>query len=98
MVILICYLFLKAYWTSDHLTHLFKVYLMMKLTYRTLPNDDENDGIQHADAENAESETMPDGGNRNRKHWDDDCPWSEWYSAEDPVKGNLIFVMLIFLY
>ncbi|XP_040941927.1 rab3 GTPase-activating protein catalytic subunit isoform X5 [Gossypium hirsutum] len=76
-----------AYWTSDHLTHLFKVYLMMKLTYRTLPNDDENDGIQDADAENAESEKMPDGGNLNRKHWDDDCPWSEWYSAEDPVKG-----------
>ncbi|XP_012462559.1 uncharacterized protein LOC105782397 isoform X1 [Gossypium raimondii] len=76
-----------AYWTSDHLTHLFKVYLMMKLTYRTLPNDDENDGIQDADAENAESEKMPDGGNHNRKHWDDDCPWSEWYSAEDPVKG-----------
>jgi len=20
--------------------------------------------------------------------WDDDCSWSEWYSAEDPVKGN----------
>ncbi|TYG88141.1 hypothetical protein ES288_A13G271500v1 [Gossypium darwinii] len=76
-----------AYWTSDHLTHLFKVYLMMKLTYRTLPNDDENDGIQDADAENAESEKMPDGGNLNWKHWDDDCPWSEWYSAEDPVKG-----------
>ncbi|PPR83224.1 hypothetical protein GOBAR_AA37484 [Gossypium barbadense] len=77
-----------AYWTSDHLTHLFKVYLMMKLTYRTLPNDDENDGIQDADAENAESEKMPDGGNHNRKHWDDDCPWSEWYSAEDPPAGT----------
>jgi Rab3 GTPase-activating protein catalytic subunit len=23
-----------------------------------------------------------------RKQWDDDCPWAEWYSAEDPVKGN----------
>ncbi|GMI84043.1 hypothetical protein like AT5G58510 [Hibiscus trionum] len=76
-----------AYSTLDHPVHLFKVHLIMKLTYRTLPNDDEDDGIQDADAENAASETMPGSGNRSRKHWDDDCPWSEWYSAEDPVKG-----------
>ncbi|KAK8515791.1 hypothetical protein V6N12_075812 [Hibiscus sabdariffa] len=76
-----------AYSALDHPVHLFKVRLIMKLTYRTLPNDDEDDGIQDADAENAASETMPGGGNHSRKHWDDDCPWSEWYSAEDPVKG-----------
>ncbi|XVF20360.1 hypothetical protein REPUB_Repub11eG0191400 [Reevesia pubescens] len=77
-----------AYSTLDHSMHLFKVHLIMKLTYRTLPNDDgEYDDIQEADAENAESEVSLGHDNRNRKHWDDDCPWSEWYSAEDPVKG-----------
>ena len=70
----------------------------MKLTYRTIPNDDDNDDIQEADAENAESEASLGSDNHNRKHWDDDCPWSEWYSAEDPVKGKLMFMILIFLY
>ncbi|XVF46202.1 hypothetical protein PTKIN_Ptkin03bG0008600 [Pterospermum kingtungense] len=76
-----------AYSTPDHSMHIFKVHLVMKLTYRTLPNDDDDDDIQEAENENAESEVMPGSDNRNRKHWDDDCPWSEWYSAEDPVKG-----------
>ncbi|EOY34578.1 Rab3 GTPase-activating protein catalytic subunit isoform 2 [Theobroma cacao] len=75
-----------AYSTLDHSMHLFKVHLIMKLTYQTLPDDDDDD-IQEADAENAESEASAGGDNRNRKHWDDDCPWSEWYSAENPVKG-----------
>ncbi|XP_021278490.1 rab3 GTPase-activating protein catalytic subunit isoform X1 [Herrania umbratica] len=76
-----------AYSTLDHSMHLFKVNLIMKLTYQTLPDDDDDDDIQEADAENAESEASAGGDNRNRKHWDDDCPWSEWYSAENPVKG-----------
>ncbi|GMJ08958.1 hypothetical protein like AT5G58510 [Hibiscus trionum] len=77
-----------AYCTSDHSMHLFKVHLRMKLTYRTLPNDEDNDNdIQEADAENADSETSLGGDNLNRKRWDDDCPWNEWYFAEDPVKG-----------
>ncbi|KAE8729082.1 Rab3 GTPase-activating protein catalytic subunit isoform 2 [Hibiscus syriacus] len=77
-----------AYCTSDHSMHIFKVHLRMKLTYRTLPNDEDSDNdIQEADAENAYSETSVGGDNLNRKHWDDDCPWNEWYSAEDPVKG-----------
>ena len=90
MVILISYLLLKAYSILDHSMHLFKVHLIMKLTYRTLPNDNDDDDIQEADAENAESEATPGSDNRNRKLWDDDCPWSEWYSAKDPVKGKLI--------
>ncbi|XP_022755541.1 rab3 GTPase-activating protein catalytic subunit isoform X1 [Durio zibethinus] len=76
-----------AYSTLDHSMHIFKVHLIMKLTYRTLPNDDNDNDIPEADAENAESEALAGSDNRNRKHWDDDCPWSEWYSAEDPVKG-----------
>ncbi|KAG4206757.1 hypothetical protein ERO13_A03G026800v2 [Gossypium hirsutum] len=75
-----------AYCMSDHSMHLFRVHLLMKLTYQTLSNDEDNyDDIQEADTENAESETSPGCGNPNRKHWDDDCPWNEWYSAEDPV-------------
>ncbi|XWS53373.1 hypothetical protein CRYUN_Cryun11dG0152000 [Craigia yunnanensis] len=76
-----------AYSTLDHSMHLLKVHLIMKLTYRTIPNDDDDDDFQEADAENAESVASLGGDNHNRKHWDDDCPWSEWYSAEDPVKG-----------
>lgn len=25
----------------------------------------------------------------NGMQWDDDCSWSAWYSAEDPVKGKI---------
>ncbi|KAJ0084916.1 hypothetical protein Patl1_31031 [Pistacia atlantica] len=75
---------LKAYATLDFSMHLFKVRFTMKLTYQTLPYDD--DDIRGADAENAESDDYP-GEISNRKQWDDDCPWSEWYSAEDPIKG-----------
>ncbi|KAA3456592.1 rab3 GTPase-activating protein catalytic subunit-like isoform X3 [Gossypium australe] len=91
-IVLIDHLFLKAYCMSDHSMHLFRVHLLMKLTYQTLPNDEDNyDDIQEADTENAESETSPGCDNPNRKHWDDDCPWNEWYSAEDPVMGKLIY-------
>ncbi|XP_040946363.1 rab3 GTPase-activating protein catalytic subunit isoform X7 [Gossypium hirsutum] len=77
-----------AYCMSDHSMHLFRVHLLMKLTYQTLPNDEDNyDDIQEADTESAKSETSPGCDNPNRKHWDDDCPWNEWYSAEDPVMG-----------
>lgn len=65
----------------------------MKLTYQTLPYDD--DDIRGADAENAESDDYP-GEISNRKQWDDDCPWSEWYSAEDPIKGELMSMIFIF--
>ncbi|XP_057512067.1 uncharacterized protein LOC130794228 isoform X2 [Actinidia eriantha] len=76
----------------DFSTHLFKVHFGMKLTYRTLPYDDD-DEVQRADIELSESGENPGGDIRNKTQWDDDCPWSEWYSAEDPVKGfNLIAI------
>lgn len=92
---------LKAFATLDVSTHLFKVHFTMKLTYRTLPyDDDDNDvDIQGADADITESGGTPSGDTRNKAQWDDDCPWSEWYSAEDPIKGKLIydfFTMLSF--
>lgn len=57
----------------------------MKLTYKTIPYDDGED-IEGADVEMIDSS---DSGvdTHNRTQWDEDCPWSEWYSAEDPVKG-----------
>lgn len=63
----------------------------MKLRYKTLTYDEDNEVL------NSESEITASGGdnggdNRNKLQWDDDCPWSEWYTAEDLVKGNNIFV------
>ncbi|CAL5426905.1 unnamed protein product [Camellia sinensis] len=71
--------------TLDLSMHLFKVHFRMKLTYKTLPYDD--DEVQEIDVESTESGENPRGDIRNKTQWDDDCPWSEWYSAEDPVKG-----------
>ncbi|KAL5748150.1 hypothetical protein ACOSQ2_025447 [Xanthoceras sorbifolium] len=75
-----------AYSTLDISMHLFKVRFTMKLTYQTLPYDDD-DGIREVDAENIESSDDHGGDTSNKTQWDDDCPWSEWYSAEDPIKG-----------
>ncbi|XP_038722871.1 rab3 GTPase-activating protein catalytic subunit isoform X2 [Tripterygium wilfordii] len=70
--------------TLDLALQLCKVHFTMKATYKTLPYDD--DDIQGIDAKNKEPEGSL-GDSNNRSQWDDDCPWSEWYSAEDPVKG-----------
>ncbi|XP_065639114.1 uncharacterized protein LOC112040722 isoform X2 [Quercus suber] len=75
-----------AYSTLDISVHLFKVHFTMKLTYRTLSFDDDND-VQETDDEMTESEGNPASDIHSKAQWDDDCPWSEWYSAEDPVKG-----------
>lgn len=58
----------------------------MKLTYRTLPYDDDNNkGI---DVENTKSGENLTGETSNETLWDNDCSWSDWYSSEDPVKGK----------
>ncbi|KAK9279847.1 hypothetical protein L1049_013529 [Liquidambar formosana] len=82
-------LFLKfAFSSLDFAMHHFKVHFTMKLTYRTLPyDDDDDDDVQRIDSEISESGGNPGGEMHNKTQWDDDCPWSEWYSAEDPVKG-----------
>ncbi|KAK2982727.1 hypothetical protein RJ640_025143 [Escallonia rubra] len=72
----------------DFSMHLFKVHFTMKLTYRTVPYDGD-DEVQESDAEINTSSGSPGGNIRNKTQWDDDCPWSEWYSAEDPVNGKL---------
>ena len=62
-----------------------KVHFSMKLTYRTPEYDYDNETL---DSEAAESLTENEVASHPKKQWDDDCPWAEWYSAEDPVKGN----------
>ncbi|RVW65752.1 hypothetical protein CK203_057720 [Vitis vinifera] len=61
----------QAFATLDVSTHLFKVHFTMKLTYRTLPyDDDDNDvDIQGADADITESGGTPSGDTRNKAQW-----------------------------
>ncbi|KAF8397225.1 hypothetical protein HHK36_016135 [Tetracentron sinense] len=76
-----------AFSTMDLSTHLFRVHFTMKLTYRTIPHDDDDNDIQGGDPEITGAGGNPEGDTHKRTHWDDDCPWTEWYSAEDPLKG-----------
>ncbi|KAK7250977.1 hypothetical protein RIF29_33794 [Crotalaria pallida] len=77
---------LEAYSALDLSAQLFKVQFAMKLTYRTLPYDDNN--IEDVDAHNAKSGENLTAETSNGTLWDNDCSWSEWCSAEDPVKGE----------
>eukprot|EP00268_Persea_americana_P035481 TRINITY_DN3502_c0_g1_i5.p1 TRINITY_DN3502_c0_g1~~TRINITY_DN3502_c0_g1_i5.p1 ORF type:complete len:943 (-),score=213.41 TRINITY_DN3502_c0_g1_i5:521-3349(-) len=70
----------------DFSASLFKVHFTMKLTYRTPPYDDD-DGIQGGESEITESDGNSEVDTHSKTQWDDDCPWSEWYTAEDPIKG-----------
>ncbi|EPS69554.1 hypothetical protein M569_05211, partial [Genlisea aurea] len=77
-----------AYAAMELPLHHFRIQFKMKLTYQTPAHDDE-DEVHVADAGNIESFEKEDFVDSNGKvQWDDDCPWSEWYSAEDPVKGR----------
>ncbi|XP_021716287.1 rab3 GTPase-activating protein catalytic subunit-like isoform X2 [Chenopodium quinoa] len=82
-------LFVSKFAFSTQDFTMYKVQFTMKLTYRTLPcdDDDDDDYMREAEAENAKSSAGAKGELVQRSQWDDDCPWSEWYSAEDPVKG-----------
>ncbi|XP_016450240.2 uncharacterized protein LOC107775079 isoform X2 [Nicotiana tabacum] len=75
-----------AFSNMDLSMHLFQVNLKMNLTYRTVPYDEDFD-VQEPEGGITEAGGSPKSKHHNRKPWDDDCPWSEWYSAEDPVKG-----------
>ncbi|KAH9701885.1 Rab3 GTPase-activating protein catalytic subunit [Citrus sinensis] len=63
-----------AYSTLDFSMHVFKVRFTMKLTYKTLPYDDDDD-TRGEDVENTEPTDFPGGESGNRTQWDDDCPW-----------------------
>ncbi|XP_026439892.1 rab3 GTPase-activating protein catalytic subunit-like [Papaver somniferum] len=75
-----------AFSSMDLSTSSLNVYFTMKLTYRTPPDDDDI-RMQGIDAEMTESEENHESNIRSKIQWDDDCPWTEWYSAEDPIKG-----------
>lgn len=75
-----------AYSTLDFAMHLYKVHFTMTSTYRTIHHDDDDD-LQSLGTEKEEYGDNHGSETRSRSQWDDDCPWSEWYSAEDPVKG-----------
>ncbi|XP_074267812.1 uncharacterized protein LOC141591404 isoform X2 [Silene latifolia] len=88
-----------AFSMLDFSMHLFKVQFTMKLTYRTLPynddGDDDDDYMPEVEAEDMESSAKARGEVSHRSQWDEDCSWSEWYSAEDPVRGfELISIWL----
>ncbi|KAM7258011.1 hypothetical protein ACFE04_013752 [Oxalis oulophora] len=76
----------KSAFSLDLSMQLFKVHFFMKLTYRTLPFEDDID-VQGTDTENIGSRGNSGNDTHSKTQWDDDCPWSEWYSADDPVKG-----------
>ncbi|KAL5720969.1 hypothetical protein ACHQM5_013584 [Ranunculus cassubicifolius] len=83
-----------AFCSVDFSTGSFKVHFTMKLTYRTTP-DDEEDDLHGDDSEIKESDGEPENVSHIRAQWDDDCPWAEWYSSEDLVKGfELVTVWL----
>nr|XP_043636993.1 rab3 GTPase-activating protein catalytic subunit isoform X2 [Erigeron canadensis] len=82
-----------AFSSSDLATHFFRVHFTMKLTYKTLPYDDDDNERLKSESVIAESGEDNGGDNRNKLQWDDDCPWSEWYTAEDPVKAFELIVM-----
>ncbi|XP_073118917.1 uncharacterized protein [Henckelia pumila] len=75
-----------AYTAVDLSMHHFEVQFKMQLTYRT-PIYNEEDEVQESEAEGTESGESLKSDNHGKTQWDDDCPWSQWYSAEDPVKG-----------
>ncbi|RYR27700.1 hypothetical protein Ahy_B01g051729 isoform B [Arachis hypogaea] len=80
----------QAYSTLDLSIHNFKVRFTMKLTYRTLPCDD--DYMKGFGGEKS-GENLS-GEKSNGLQWDVDCSWSEWYSAEDPVKAFELVAIL----
>lgn len=77
----------KAYTAEDLSMHHVEVQFKMKLTYKT-PIYGEEDELQEFEAEGIESGESLKSDKRGKTQWDDDCPWSQWYSAEDPVKGR----------
>ncbi|CAI9292662.1 unnamed protein product [Lactuca saligna] len=83
-----------AFSSSDLSTHFFKVHFTMKLTYKTLTYDEDNE-VLNSESEITESGGDNGGDNRNKLQWDDDCPWSEWYTAEDPVKAISVLESLL---
>lgn len=83
-----------AFSTLDLSLHHFRAHFTMKLTYRHLTYDaDVDEEVLGADAITSDPDENTGSDNHFKTLWDDDCPWSEWYSAEDPVKGFDLLVI-----
>ncbi|KAG6469897.1 hypothetical protein ZIOFF_070830 [Zingiber officinale] len=86
-----------ALYPMDFSASFFKVQFAMKLTYRTPPyeSDDEIASIDPEDNESTKDTVIL---NHTKTQWDEDCPWTEWYSAEDPVAdlsfGDMAYYLL----
>ncbi|XP_048628501.1 rab3 GTPase-activating protein catalytic subunit isoform X4 [Brassica napus] len=80
---------LLVYSGVDFSMHNFKVHFMMRLKYQTFTSDeeDEESDMDEYMGDKADTEEHNGSESRNKVNWDDDCPWNEWYSAEDPLKG-----------
>lgn len=64
-----------------------KVRLTMRLIYRTpMPGFE---CVQTEDAVSPSVKAVPnyEGDITGKAPWDDKCPWAEWYSVDDPIKG-----------
>eukprot|EP01018_Ginkgo_biloba_P026455 Gb_39184 [translate_table: standard] len=76
-----------AFASSDFAAPSVKVHFTMRLTYQTpvpgyeLEQQEERESQIPETGVNIENELF------NNRQWDDDCPWTEWYSVEDPIKG-----------
>ncbi|KAJ0979301.1 hypothetical protein J5N97_014775 [Dioscorea zingiberensis] len=80
-------LFVSKFASFDYPMNCFKVNFGMKLTYKSPPfDDDEEDTLENVGPEDKSGEEN-DSYEHIKAQWDDDCPWAEWYSAEDPIKG-----------
>ncbi|CAN6469767.1 unnamed protein product [Victoria cruziana] len=75
-----------AFGRMDYAIHPAGVHFTMRLTYRTPPYDDDSEGT-YVTVEDSESHDNSENVVRVKTLWDDDCPWDEWYSADDPIKG-----------
>ncbi|KAL8518137.1 hypothetical protein ACS0TY_009479 [Phlomoides rotata] len=69
-------------WSMNH----YHIHFKMKLTYRTPVYDDE-DEFHDAEEDIIGSSEDNEGETHVKTPWDDDFPWSKWYSAEEPVRG-----------
>ncbi|KAL0673270.1 hypothetical protein Bca4012_001251 [Brassica carinata] len=80
---------LRVYSGVDFSMRNFKVHFMMRLKYQTFTSDeeDEESDMDEYMGDKADTEEHSGSESRNKVNWDDDCPWNEWYSAEDPLKG-----------
>lgn len=76
----------QAFGRMDYAIHPAGVHFTMRLTYRTPPYDDDSEGT-YVTVEDSESHDNSENVVRVKTLWDDDCPWAEWYSADDPIKG-----------